>query len=332
MFKTSLVQFDTIYKDPEANREKIKRALEKAVNGTEREAAAETAEAAIEEKGKVVAIEKGKAAINESEKESASGPVKDISSDLKCDRNKWKRPDLIVFPETCTSGYSAEVFGEIERYAEEECGKTLTMFRELAKEYRVCICTGSLPESAADGIFNTVYLIGRDGAILGKYRKMHLYSAMDEDKAFGHGVEMPVFDTEFGKIAMMTCYDIRFVELSRTYAVRGAQAIVVVSNFPNPKVNHWRTLLQARAIENQLYIIACNRVGAAGESTYFGHSLIIDPWGEIVAEGGDVENIIEGNVDFCRIEQVRSTIPMYKDRRPSSYPGDILEENNVCRS
>ena len=122
-------------------------------------------------------------------------------------------------------------------------------------------------------------------------------------------------------MAMMACYDIRFPELSRTYAVRGAEAILVVSNFPNPKVKHWRTLLTARAIENQLYVIACNRVGAAGGSTYFGHSLIIDPWGEIVAEGDEAEGIVSGCADFEKVRQVRETIPMYADRRPASYPG-----------
>jgi predicted amidohydrolase len=111
---------------------------------------------------------------------------------------------------------------------------------------------------------------------------------MDEDIGFKNGTEMPVFDIEFGKIALMTCYDIRFVELSRTYALRGAETIIVVSNSPRPKVNHWRVLLQARAIENQLFIVACNRrVGSALNSSYFGHSLIIDPWGEIIAEGDE---------------------------------------------
>lgn len=235
-----------------------------------------------------------------------------------------ENPDLIVFPETCTSGYSESVFHEIEKYAEEENGQTISEIRALAKKYQVCICSGSIAEKDGNNFYNTVYFIGRDGELLAKYRKMHLYSAMDENKAFKNGTEMPVFETEFGHLAMMTCYDIRFVELSRTYAVKGAKAIVVVSNFPNPKVDHWRTLLKARAIENQMYIIACNRVGKAYESTYFGHSLIIDPWGEIICEGNDEETILTGIVDFEKVTQVRKTIPMYWDRQPESYPDDIL--------
>lgn len=238
-----------------------------------------------------------------------------------------ENPDIIVFPETFTTGYSEEIFHNIDKYAETEDGETITILRRLAKKFNVWLVSGSIVEKDDKGTYNTIFLIDRKGNIVGKYRKMHLYSAMDEDVAFKNGVDMPVFDTEFGKLALMTCYDIRFVELSRTYAVKGADAIIIVSNFPNPKVNHWRILLQARAIENQLYIIACNRVGSANSSTYFGHSLIIDPWGEIINEGNDEETIISGEVDFNKVKEVRSIIPMYYDRQPQSYPDDILQMN-----
>lgn len=229
------------------------------------------------------------------------------------------KPDLIVFPETCTTGYSTGVFHSVDKYLETQDGETISLLKELAIKHNVCICTGSIPEKENEDNFNTVFFINRNGEIISKYRKMHLYSAMDEDKAFKHGSDMPVFDSEFGQLAMMTCYDIRFVELSRTYALNGAKAIIVVSNFPNPKVNHWRTLLQARAIENQMYIIACNRVGAAEDCTYFGHSLIIDPWGEIIAEGDDSECMVTGEVDFSKVKEVRNLIPMYEDRQPETY-------------
>ncbi|WP_432403520.1 carbon-nitrogen family hydrolase [Wukongibacter sp. M2B1] len=232
-------------------------------------------------------------------------------------------PDMIILPETWTTGYSEEVFHDIDKYAEDENGKVVSSLKELALNNEIWIVGGSIPEKNEEGIYNTIFLIDRNGEIKGKYRKMHLYSAMDEDEGFKNGENMPVFETEFGKISLMTCYDIRFVELSRTYAVRGAEAIIVVSNFPNPKLNHWRILLQARAIENQLYIIACNRVGEAGESSYFGHSLVIDPWGNIVKEGDEEETILTGEIDFKKVEEVRNIIPMYYDRRPDSYPEDI---------
>lgn len=269
-FKVSQIQLDIVYKNPEKNRERITKLIEKAIE---------------------------------------------------------ENPDIIVFPETFTTGYSEEVFHNIDKYAETEHGETITILKELAKKHNVWLVSGSIVEKDDNGTYNTIFLIDRKGSIVGKYRKMHLYSAMDEDVAFKNGVDMPIFDTEFGKLALMTCYDIRFVELSRTYAVKGADAIIIVSNFPNPKVNHWRTLLQARAIENQLYIIACNRVGSASNSTYFGHSLIIDPWGEIINEGNDEETIISGEVDLEKVKEVRSIIPMYYDRQPQSYPDDILKLN-----
>jgi len=233
-------------------------------------------------------------------------------------------PDIIVFPETFTTGYSEEIFHNIDKYSEYEDGETITLLKRLASKYKVWLVAGSIIEKDNGGTYNTIFLIDRDGNIAGKYRKMHLYSAMDEDAAFKNGKLMPVFETEFGKIALMTCYDIRFVELSRSYALKGAEAIIIVSNFPNPKLNHWRVLLQARAIENQIYIIACNRVGSAGKSSYFGHSLIIDPWGEIVNEGDDRETIIFGDIDFERVKEIRKIIPMYYDRQPESYPEDIF--------
>lgn len=238
-------------------------------------------------------------------------------------------PDVVVLPETWTTGYSESVFHEIHKYAEPEDGPSMGMLRNSAAKHGVWIVSGSFPELDGSKVYNTVYLIDRTGNIVGKYRKMHLYSAMDEDKAFDNGQEMPVLHTEIGSLAMMTCYDIRFVELSRTYAVRGAQIIYVVSNFPNPKKHHWRTLLQARAIENQCYIVACNRVGAAEKSTYFGHSLIIDPWGEIIKEGDESESILVGEVDLLRVNEVRKTIPMFLDRQPHSYPDDILRPSKL---
>ena len=165
------------------------------------------------------------------------------------------------------------------------------------------------------------------GDFIGKFRKIYLYSAMDEDKGFKHGSEMPVFETEFGKIALMTCYDIRFPEQSRTYALRGAQMIVAVANFPKPKVHHWRILLQARAIENQLFVVACNRVGSAGKNSYFGHSMVIDPWGEILAEAEEEETILSAQIDFTAIEEVCTLIPVYYDRQPRAYSNDILRVN-----
>ncbi|HHV79208.1 MAG TPA: carbon-nitrogen family hydrolase [Firmicutes bacterium] len=232
-------------------------------------------------------------------------------------------PDVVLLPETWTSAYSVPVFHNIKAYAEPIDGPSVSMLREKARRYGFNMVGGSLALAEGEVCYNAAPVINRKGELLGKYCKMHLYSAMDEDMAFTHGTEMPVWEFDFGKAAVMTCYDIRFVELSRTFALRGAKVIFVVSNFPAPKLHHWRTLLQARAIENQLFVVACNRVGSAEEYTYFGHSIAIDPWGETIAEGGEKEQIIPVEIDLDAVDVVRSRIPMFYDRRPLSYPDDF---------
>lgn len=238
-----------------------------------------------------------------------------------------KRPDMIVLPEDWSSGFSDEMFHHMEDFIEPLDGPSVTVLKECAKKHKVWIVGGSIGTQFEDGMRNTTFLINRDGEIVGDYSKMHLYSDMDEDVPYLHGTEMNVYDTELGKMGFMICYDIRFCELSRTYALRGADVIVVTSNFPNPRVNHWRTLLMARAIENQMFVIACNRVGPSPMGTYCGHSIIIDPWGNVIAEGGDEEEIVTGTVDFGETQNIRNMIHMFRDRRPESYPKDMWLPN-----
>ena len=201
--------------------------------------------------------------------------------------------------------------------------------KDLAKEYHVWVVAGSISTLHADGkMRNTVFLIDRDGNVVGDYSKMHLYSDMDEDAQLTHGDKHEVYDTEFGRVGMMVCYDIRFCELSRIYALKKVDVLVVVSNFPNPRVNHWRTLLMARAIENQMFVVACNRVGPSPMGTYCGHSIIIDPWGEVIAEGGDEQEIVTGSIDFGKTKEVRDLIHMFRDRQPQLY-GTTLTDPQI---
>lgn len=218
--------------------------------------------------------------------------------------------DLIILPETWTTGFADEIFHNAEDYAESEGGKTLALIKELAEEYNVWFAAGTILENDGNEIYNTSFLINRKGKIAGKYRKNHLFSVEDEDTGIKPGNRNPVFQTELGPVALMTCYDIRFSELALNYAVKGAKTIIVVANFPKPRLNHWRVLLQARAIENQMYIIACNRSGKG----YFGHSMIIDPWGDVLEEAGEEETILNATVDLNKVSQVRNEIPVYQDR------------------
>lgn len=236
------------------------------------------------------------------------------------------RPDVVVLPELWSIGFSTEVFQRIDKLAEPENGPSLTLLRQLAREHQVWVAGGSIATRHRDGITrNTSFLIDRQGNLVGDYSKIHLFSLQDEQCAFQGGTKAQVYDTEFGRTAMMICYDIRFCELPRIYAIKQAQLLITTANFPNPRVNHWRSLLIARAIENQMYVVACNRVGSTPECSYPGHSLIIDPWGNVVAEAGEEEEILCGSIELSNVQTVRSQIQVFQDRQPQLYSSLFTE-------
>lgn len=138
---------------------------------------------------------------------------------------------------------------------------------------------------------------------------------MEEKDYFSAGEESRVIDTVFGKVGLATCYDIRFPELFRELTKNGAEIILVTAEFPAPRDNHWKVLLQARAIENQVFVIAVNRVGRDKRQEYFGKSMVIDPWGEILLEGGNSEEILSCEVDISLVSKIRNEFPVLSDSK-----------------
>jgi omega-amidase len=224
---------------------------------------------------------------------------------------------LFVLPEMWTTGYQ---LADIHLLAEPEDGPTITMLRQIARENGVEIIAGSLAEAAGGKVYNTAYAIDGDGGIVAKYRKMHLIGLMDEDKYISPGNAKALFSLSFGCSGMIICYDLRFTELPRALALDGCQVLFVPAEWPAVRGQHWLALNIARAIENQLYVIAVNRVGSDASNLFFGHSLIIDPWGEILAEGSATdEAVIVADVDFAAGAEIRSRMPVFADRRPECY-------------
>lgn len=242
------------------------------------------------------------------------------------------KPDILLLPEDWSSGFSDKMFHEIDKYVEDIDGPSLAFLRSKAIENNVWIVGGSISIKINGENYNTTYVINREGELVGDYSKMHLYSDMDEDVAYKHGEKTDIIETEFGKLGLMICYDIRFCELAKTYALKGAEAIFVVSDFPNPRVDHWRTLLKSRAIENQLFVVACNRVGESPMGTYCGHSIIIDPWGKVIAEGSDEQEIIYGEINLSEVNEPRELIHVFNHRRPTSYHELIKTEGVLGRN
>ena len=220
---------------------------------------------------------------------------------------------LVVLPEMWSSGFSYKNLNALALRTAAIVEELLALSLELK-----LVIVGSMPEPNGDKVFNTIHVID-NGKLAGIYRKMHLFSLLGEDKAFSGGDQWLLAETTLGKIGVIICYDLRFPELSRRLALEGAVVICVPAQWPRPRQEHWRTLLRARAIENQLYVVSCNACGIVGKLDFFGMSMIIDPKGEMIAEAGDEEREIIGHLDLQALHDWRTQIPCFGDRRPELY-------------
>ncbi len=224
--------------------------------------------------------------------------------------------DLVVFPELWSTGY------DLDQAAKYATTTDVGIFEEvaaLAQEHRIAIVGSCLSVLGAGQFGNTAVYTTPKGQNLATYSKTHLFRLMNEEQYLTAGDELSLVETDWGKMGLAICYDLRFPELFRAYALAGAAAVLLPAEWPNPRRAHWRTLLRARAIENQMYMIACNRVGQTGDTSFFGHSAIIDPWGEIVVEGGSQEMLLTAALDVELVTAVRARIPVFADRRPDIY-------------
>lgn len=225
-------------------------------------------------------------------------------------------PDIIVLPELWTTGYDLE---NLNTTVEDEAQIASAFLKDQAIAYKTNIVGGSVANKTAEGIENTMLVFDRSGTLMGKYSKLHLFKLMDEHLHLAAGKEKGLFSLENHRFAGLICYDIRFPEWVRTHALAGAEAMFIVAEWPQQRLEHWRALLIARAIENQCYIIACNRSGSDPNNTFAGHSLVIGPWGDVIAEAGESEEILTAEIDLDQVRQARERIPVFSDRRPEFY-------------
>ncbi|WP_311290187.1 carbon-nitrogen family hydrolase [Paenibacillus glycanilyticus] len=239
-----------------------------------------------------------------------------LASMLEEAASQPNKPDVIVFPEMWNTGYALT---EITELADPQGERTIAYLSDFSRKHGVHIIAGSIAEGREDGVYNTIFAFDRDGNQTGDYSKIHLFRLMDEEKYLAAGDKLGRLEIEGAGAGMMICYDIRFPELARKLALDGAKLLFVPAEWPHPRLHHWRTLLTARAIENQMFVIACNRVGVSGDTHFFGHSMILDPWGETIAEAGEEETIVYAEIDLSLVDTVRGRIPVFEDRRPSLY-------------
>jgi predicted amidohydrolase len=191
----------------------------------------------------------------------------------------------------------------------------LTLLRTLAKELSCHLHTGSFVERRDDRIYNSSFLLNPEGEILGSYQKIHLFTYQSQEAGIlTPGSSIRVIPTEFGHFGLATCYDLRFPELFRKMLDQGAHFFLISSAWPYPRLEHWLLFNRTRALENLSYLISSNCVGINRGTQFLGHSLVVDPMGQIVAGGDDGECIVHAEVDRDIVLRVRAEFPALRDR------------------
>ncbi len=211
---------------------------------------------------------------------------------------------------------------------QEKNNELVNLLGETAKKHKIYLLAGSIHELVdnLEKTYNTSFLFSPDGQILKKYRKIHLFDALLNSSAkykesdsyiAGDASQLPVIETEYGKFGMTICYDLRFPELFRKISVDGAQIIFVPSAFSSTTGReHWEVLLRARAIENQVYIVASDQFGFHDtHKESFGNSMIIDPWGKVISRASEREEVIYANIDLNYLKEIRTKLPVFSHRK-----------------
>ncbi|PTG12204.1 carbon-nitrogen family hydrolase [Staphylococcus chromogenes] len=226
--------------------------------------------------------------------------------------------DIVVLPEMWNNGYALEA---LATHADQDLSRSFTLIRELAVEYQVDIVAGSVSNHHDKGLYNTAFAVSRNGAKLYEYDKIHLVPMLNEPDYLDPGSTVPyVYELSNGTpVSQIICYDLRFPELTRYPAASGAKILFYVAQWPKARQDHWRKLLQARAIENDMYVIASNTCGNDGNTEYAGHSMIVSPNGEIIEESGNEEIILSTTLNLKDVDEQRKKIPVFENLRPDIY-------------
>jgi predicted amidohydrolase len=224
--------------------------------------------------------------------------------------------DLVVLPELWVPG--AFGYRGYQPSATEFPGSVITSTAAVARDIGTHILAGTFIERDGDELHNTAVLLSPGGEIVYTYRKVHLFG-------FDHGeaevltpgdVDISTYKLSgHTTLGMTTCYDLRFPELYRLLLDAGAQLVVVPAGWPAARLDHWLLLLRARALEDQLFVVGCNQVGHQEGVELAGHSVVVDPWGRIIAEAGTDEEVLNVDIDLAMVGKIRAEFPVLRDRR-----------------
>ncbi len=235
--------------------------------------------------------------------------------------------DIAVLPEMFNCPYDNDFFC---KFAESYPGETTNMLSDTAKKTGIYIIGGSIPEkdTADNSYYNSCFSFSRNGELLGIHKKIHLFDINVKDKIqffesniFSAGKNITVFDTEFCKVGVAICYDMRFPELIRAMTLSGAKIIFVPAAFnmvTGPA--HWHTTNKARALDNQVFFVSVSPArNLNNKYVAYGHSMITDPWGQIVAEADEKESVILADISLDYLKKIREELPLLKHRKPAVY-------------
>jgi omega-amidase len=224
---------------------------------------------------------------------------------------------LALFPELWYSGYDLEKW---PRHAAPLGEGLFARLSALAREHHIALA-GSALELKGGRPHNTFAFFDAEGECRAVYRKLHLFGPLGEDQWLSAGDSFTLMQGDWGPVGLSICYDLRFPEVARRYALQGARLWLLPAQWPARRIRHWQTLLRARAIENQMFVAAVNGVGQSGRETFGGLSAVIEPWGEPVAEAGASEILLTAEIDLDQADEARQRFAVLKDRRADVYGG-----------
>lgn len=251
------------------------------------------------------------------QKRTYGTPGENLSAVKKMmDAYEGPRPDFLILPEIFTCPYDNKWFPE---FAQSDAGEVYRFLSGLARDRQMYVVGGSVPELDQGRIYNTSYVFDRAGALIAKHRKVHLFDIdvkggqyFKESDVLSPGEKYTVFDTEFGKMGVCICFDIRFPDLFIRMRDAGVKMVFVPAAFNmTTGPAHWETLFRSRALDQQIFVLGCSPARDESASyVAYGHSILTDPWGSIVTELGAEEGILAARIDLERVESVRQQIPL----------------------
>lgn len=234
--------------------------------------------------------------------------------------------NLVALPEMFNCPYLSYLF---PRYAESyPDGESIVMLATAARQEKIYLIGGSIPERDGEKVYNTSFIFGPDGHLLGRHRKVHLFDVdlasglrVKESSTLGAGNQVTVVPAEMCPVGVAICYDVRFPEMIRLMVLKGAKVIVIPAAFNmTTGPAHWELVFRTRAVDNQVYFIGASPArDARAAYVAYGHSLVVDPWGRVVSSAGETEGVILADIDLNLVEKIRQELPLIRHRRPDLY-------------